>query len=35
MLEIQTKHVRPDLVVLEITGRIKIGREGKQLEGAS
>ena len=34
MLEIQTKHVRPDVVVLEITGRIKIGREGKQLEGA-
>jgi len=34
MLEIQTKHMRLDVVVLEITGRIKIGREGKQLEGA-
>ena len=34
MLEIQTTHLRLDVVVLEITGRIKIGREGKQLEGA-
>ena len=34
MLEIQTKHVEPDIVVLEITGRITIGRECKQLEWA-
>jgi anti-sigma B factor antagonist len=34
MLEIQTKHLPPDIVVLEITGRITIGRECKQLEWA-
>ena len=34
MLEIQTKHFPPDIVVLEITGRITIGRECKQLEWA-
>jgi anti-sigma B factor antagonist len=34
MLEIQTKHLPPDVVVLEITGRITIGRECKQLEWA-
>jgi anti-sigma B factor antagonist len=34
MLEIQTKHLQPDIVVLEITGRITIGRECKQLEWA-
>jgi anti-anti-sigma factor len=35
MLEIQTKHLPPDIVVLEITGRITIGRECKQLEWAT
>ncbi len=35
MLEIQTKHLQPDIVVLEITGRITIGRECKQLEWAT
>ena len=34
MLEIQTKQLPPDIVVLEITGRISIGRECKQLEWA-
>ncbi|MFZ0799440.1 MAG: STAS domain-containing protein [Terriglobales bacterium] len=34
MLEIQTKHVQPEIVVLEITGRITLGRESKQLEWA-
>jgi anti-anti-sigma factor len=32
MLGIQTKDVQPDIVVLEITGRITMGRECKQLE---
>ena len=32
MLEIQTKNMEPDIVVLEITGRITMGRECKQLE---
>jgi len=32
MLEIQTKHVEPDIVVLEVTGRITLGRDSKQLE---
>jgi anti-sigma B factor antagonist len=32
MMEIQTKNVDPDIVVLEITGRITMGRESKQLE---
>lgn len=35
MLEIQTKHLQPDIVVLEITGRITMGRECKQLEWAT
>jgi len=35
MLEIQTKQLPPDIVVLEITGRITIGRECKQLEWAA
>lgn len=35
MLEIQTRHLPPDIVVLEITGRITIGRECKQLESAT
>jgi len=35
MLEIQTKHLQPDIFVLEITGRITIGRECKQLEWAA
>ena len=34
MLEIQTKQVPPDIVVLEIAGRITLGRESKQLEWA-
>jgi anti-sigma B factor antagonist len=34
MLEIQTRHLPPDIVVLEITGRITIGKECKQLESA-
>jgi anti-sigma B factor antagonist len=32
MLQIQTKHVEPDIVVLELAGRITIGRDCKQLE---
>ena len=35
MLEIQTRELPPDIVVLEITGRITIGRECKQLEWAA
>jgi anti-sigma B factor antagonist len=35
MLEIQTKHLPPDIIVLEISGRITIGRECKQLEWAT
>ncbi len=35
MLEIQTKRVEPDIVVLEIAGRITLGRESKQLEWAT
>lgn len=31
-MEIQTRNVDPDIVVLEITGRITMGRESKQLE---
>jgi len=31
-MEIQTKHVEPDIVVLEVTGRITMGRDSKQLE---
>jgi anti-sigma B factor antagonist len=34
MLEIQTKQLAPDIVVLEIAGRITLGRESKQLEWA-
>jgi anti-sigma B factor antagonist len=34
MLEIQTKHLQPDIVVLEITGRIT-GKECEQLESAT
>lgn len=34
MLAIQTKHVQPNIVVLELTGRITIGRDCKQLEWA-
>ena len=34
MLEIQTKNLQPDIVVLETTGRITIGRECKELEWA-
>jgi len=35
MLEIQTRQLPPDIVVLEISGRITIGRECKQLEWAT
>ncbi len=34
MLEIQTKHLQPDIVVLEILGRITIGRDCQHLEWA-
>jgi anti-sigma B factor antagonist len=34
MLEIQTKELDPDVVVLEIKGRITIGRDSQQLEWA-
>jgi anti-sigma B factor antagonist len=34
MLEIQTKDLPPDILVLEIKGRITLGRESKQLEWA-
>jgi anti-sigma B factor antagonist len=34
MLEIQTKQLQPDIVVLEIAGRITIGRDCKHLEWA-
>ena len=32
MLAIQTRNVNPDIVVLEVTGKITIGRDSKQLE---
>ncbi len=35
MLEIQTKRLEPDIVVLEITGKLTLGRECKQLEWAT
>lgn len=35
MLEIQTKHRPPDIVVLEIAGRISIGRDCQHLEWAT
>jgi anti-sigma B factor antagonist len=35
MLEIQTKHLQPDIVVLEITGRIVGIKECEQLEWAT
>jgi anti-anti-sigma factor len=35
MLAIQTKQVHTDIVVLEIAGRITIGRDCKQLEWAT
>ena len=35
MLEIQTKHLQSEIVVLEIAGRITIGRDCKQLEWAT
>lgn len=34
MLKIETKDVPPDIVVLEIAGRITLGTESKQLEWA-
>ncbi len=35
MLEIKTRRVEPDITVLEIGGRITIGRDCKQLEWAT
>lgn len=35
MLQIQTRQLPPDIVVLEIAGRITIGRDCKQLEWAT
>ena len=32
MMQIQTRNVEPDIVVLEVTGRITIGRDCQQLE---
>jgi len=32
MTKIQTKHVHPDIVVLEITGRITMGNDCKEVE---
>jgi anti-sigma B factor antagonist len=32
MMQIQSKHVEPGIVVLEVTGRITLGRDSKQLE---
>ena len=34
MLEIQTRNLPPDIVVLEIAGRVMIGKECQQLESA-
>ncbi len=34
MLTIQTKNLQPDIIVLEIAGRITLGTESKQLEWA-
>jgi len=34
MLEIHTKQLPPDIVVLELTGKITLGRQCKQLEWA-
>jgi len=34
-MEIQTKSVQPDIIVLEVTGRITLGRECKHLEWAT
>jgi anti-sigma B factor antagonist len=34
MLEIQTRQMDPDITILEIAGRITIGRDSKQLEWA-
>ncbi len=35
MLEIQTKRLDPDIVVLEIAGKLILGRESRQLESAT
>ena len=32
MLQVQTRNVDPDIVVLEVAGRITMGRDSKQLE---
>ena len=34
MLEIQTKRLQPDIFVVEITGRIQLGKECQRLEQA-
>jgi len=34
MLDIHSKHLQPDIVVVEIRGRIKIGKECERLEEA-
>jgi anti-sigma B factor antagonist len=34
MLEIQTKQLQPDITILEMTGRLTIGNDSKQLEWA-
>ncbi|MFY9907817.1 MAG: STAS domain-containing protein [Terriglobales bacterium] len=34
MLEIQSKQMQPDIVVLQLTGRMTLGRQCKQLEWA-
>ena len=34
MLEIQTKRLEPDIVVLELAGKLTLGRDCKQLEWA-
>ncbi len=32
MIEIKTRRIEPDIVVLEVAGRITLGRDSKQLE---
>jgi anti-sigma B factor antagonist len=35
MLEIQSRHLQPDIVVLEMTGRITLGNDSMQVEWAT
>jgi anti-sigma B factor antagonist len=35
MLQVETKNMEPDIVVVEVAGRITMGRECKQLEWAT